>query len=316
MPGLVLRFILGALVAAFLAFVLSHYKRLTLRQQLAVVLGIYSAVFVVLSFVPDTPRLAALGRLGWVFSTAPSLADSWKPLFAVATVFALIIAWFIPRYKAHGLGSQQGTLRRLLFPFPAAALTFDDGPSPDWTPRILEILKKHQVKATFFMVGQALEAHPEVALEVKRQGHSIGSHGWSHRPLPLLDARNLIEEIDRAEQVFTKVLGEKPKYFRPPWGFYNHRVLSELRERGYLTVLWSRSTQDWRNPGVDRILELATRGAQSGEILLLHDAGNYPGPVPTSRQQTVDAIDRLVPDLEARGFQFKNLDEMVNAWLS
>lgn len=314
---LALRFLLGALIAAFAAFVAAHYWRPTLRQQAVGWLGGYVLLFVTLAAVPDPTRVAWLGRLAWIFSAAPTWGHSWLPLVLGCVAFALVVARFVPGYQARGLGPQQGTIRSVPFPFKAVSLTFDDGPSPEWTPRVLEVLERHRVKATFFMVGQAVEQYPDLVRDVRRRGHAVGSHSHTHRCLPLLDEASLRWELDSADAALEKVLGQRPQFFRPPWGFFTRRVLDEARSRGYLTVLWTRSTQDWRNAGVDGIVDLATRGEMgAGEILLLHDGGNYPGAGNSSRQQTVEALDRLIPALEARGYQFKSVEEAIQAWVS
>lgn len=322
MLALLLWFVLGLLTAAFTAFIASHYRYATLRVQAAGWLGGYTAAFLALALVPDASRLRFLGPLAWLFSHRVPLAAAWHPLLSAYAAFGLVIWYFVPRYERIGLGDPQGTLRHLVFPFRAAALTFDDGPSPEWTPRILEVLRRHQVKATFFMVGESVEKHPDLVRQVAAAGHSIGSHSWSHRCMPLLDARTLPREIDRAAGAFEKALGRRPQLFRPPWGAYNRRVLDELRARGCLTVLWSRSSRDWSNPGVDEIVRRASENPELGEIILFHDGGNYPArsddpdALKTSRQQTVEALDQLIPALERQGFQLKTLDEMIQAWLS
>lgn len=318
MFALILWFLFGLVLAAYGAFVASHYSRLTLRQLAAAWIGPYLAAFAALAYIDDATRLGFLGRLSWAFSAHTALSDAALPLLVCVGLFGLWLAYFIPRYASLGLGDPQGTLREVRFPFKAAALTFDDGPSPEWTPRILDVLDKHSVKATFFLVGQAVEQHPEVAREIMRRGHSIGSHSWSHRPMPLLDARTLGEEIDRAADAIERATGKRPQYFRPPWGFYNRRVLLELRARGYLTVLWTRSSQDWRNPGPEVIETLSAADPRQGDIILFHDGGNYPSPtLPTmSRADTVEGLDRVIVRLERAGFQLKSIDEMVTAWLS
>jgi len=313
-PALILWFVLGGLCAAFLAFILSHFTRGTLRALGIGCLGGYVALFAALVLVPDADRARFVGPLAWCFSTQ---GTSWKALLAGYGAFALAVAWFVPRYQALGLGPQQGTLRHLVFPFRAMALTFDDGPSPAWTPKVLELLERHKVRATFFMVGESVERYPELVKAVAAARHTIGCHSYGHRPLPLLRTADLKSDLDRADKAFEAVLGARPNYFRPPWGFFNRPVLEELRSRGYLTVLWTRSSQDWRNPGVDRIVDLATRNPALGEIVLLHDAENFPRREgDPGRQQTLDALDRLIPLMERQGFQFKTLDEMVQAWLS
>lgn len=318
MISLSLWFVLGLVLAAYSAFVASHYYRPSLRTQATAFIGLYAAVFIALAALDATTRARFLGPLAWIFDARATLASTALPLAVCAGLFGLWLLYFIPRYQALNLGDQQGTLREVRFPFKAAALTFDDGPSPEWTPKILDVLDKHRVKATFFLVGQAVEKHPDIVADIARRGHSIGSHSWSHRPMPLLDVASLADEIDRAGDAIEKAIGKRPMYFRPPWGFYNRRVLMELRARGYLTVLWTRSSQDWRNPGPDVVEELAAANPRLGEIILLHDGGNYPSvALPTmSRNDTVEGVDRIIRRLEHQGFQLKSVDEMVAAWLS
>lgn len=318
MAALILWFLFGLILSAFAAFAASHYYRPTLREQAVRWLVPYAAVFIGLVAVPDASRRAFLGPLAWVFSTRTALSDTAPALAVCWGLFALWLLYFIPSYQRLGIGDAQGTIRTVLFPFRAAAITFDDGPSPEWTPKILDLLDRHRVKATFFLVGTAVERYPDIVADIARRGHSVGSHGWSHRPLPLLDATTLVQEIDRAADALEKALGQRPRYFRPPWGFYNRRVLDELRARGYLTVLWTKSSQDWRNPGADEIERLAAGDPQMGDILLFHDGGNYPSKeMPTtSRADTVAGLDRVIPRLEGNGFQIKSLDEMVAGWVS
>ena len=317
---------LGLLTTLFAAFIASHFYRVVLRSLVAASVTAYVITAAALALVDEPRRHALLGPLAGCFSTSVPLAQAAWALGLAALAFVAAVAYFIPRYKAHGLGPQQGTLRSVLFPFRAVALTFDDGPDPLWTPRVLEVLKREQVKATFFMVGENIERYPDIAREVARQGHTVGVHGHAHRLLPMLTAAELSDDFDRAAQAFEAVLGRKPQHFRPPWGAYNRIVLDEARSRGYLTVLWTRSSEDWRNQGVERIVDLASSDLRLGEIILMHDAGNYPRPSDEelakggssgqSREQTVQALKPLIDAAEGQGFQFKTLDEMVAAWLS
>lgn len=318
MISLVSWFVLGLLTAAFAAFIAAHYYRPTLRQQAFCWIGAYLLIFIGLALVPDTARLGMLKTFAWPFSSRTELHDTMWPLGLCYLAFGMSVAYFVPRYMRIGLGDGAGTLRHVAFPFRAASLTFDDGPSPEWTPKILDVLDRHQIKATFFMVGTAVEQFPDLVREIARRGHSIGNHSWSHRPMPLLDPRTLADEIDRAAEAIERATGKRPRYFRPPWGFYTRRVLDELRARGYLTVLWSVSSHDWRNPGVDEIEKRAAGQPAMGDIVLFHDGGNYPSPtLPTTpREQTVEALDRTIVRFERHGFELKSLDEMVSAWVS
>ncbi len=306
------------LLTAFGAFVASHYYHPTLREQAARWGTGYLLICSVLLWPNGTIRSHLPGPIAWLLVSRLTLHEAYLPLLFAYGLFGLFLVYFVPKYYELNLGDQRGTIREVMFPFRCAALTFDDGPSPLWTPQILDVLDRHQVKATFFMVGKAVEKYPDLVREVARRGHSVGSHSWSHPYMPLLDPEALTTEIDRTSDALEAVLGTRPRLFRPPWGFYNRRVLDELRARNYLTVLWTRSSQDWSNPGVEKIVANATTEIRSGEIFLFHDGGNHPSKeLPTdSRRQTVEALDAVIRNLEAQGFELRSLDEMIAAWVS
>ena len=139
------------------------------------------------------------------------------------------------------------------------ALTFDDGPNPAWTPRLLDILATHQVQATFFLVGRYAEAEPELVRRIVAAGHLIGNHAWSHANLALTAASRVEEELTRTSQTLEQIAGVPVRYFRPPFGARRPVVFLIARSLGMVPVLWNAMTSDWSEPSVDRVVDRLTR---------------------------------------------------------
>jgi len=160
------------------------------------------------------------------------------------------------------------------------ALTFDDGPNPVWTPRLLEILARHDVRATFFLLGSRAQAEPEMVRSIAAAGHLIGNHSWSHPNLALRGRKRIQEELawtcDRLEQI----TGAPAKFFRPPFGARRPAVLRLAREMGMVPVLWNTMTSDWSEPAAERIAQRLTRKidrlTRQGRAanIVLHDGGH------------------------------------------
>jgi peptidoglycan/xylan/chitin deacetylase (PgdA/CDA1 family) len=160
------------------------------------------------------------------------------------------------------------------------ALTFDDGPNPEWTPRLLEILARHEVKATFFMLGKFAEAQTELVRRVAAEGHLIGDHSWSHPKLSKCSAKRIEEELKRTKGALEQIVGLPVGFFRPPFGARRPAVFRIARELGLEPVLWNAMTNDWKEPSAEKIAAtlgenvdaLARRGYAAN--IVLHD-GNH-----------------------------------------
>jgi peptidoglycan/xylan/chitin deacetylase (PgdA/CDA1 family) len=160
------------------------------------------------------------------------------------------------------------------------ALTFDDGPNPKWTPRLLDILAAHNVKATFFMLGSRAQAEPALVQRVAAEGHLIGNHSWSHPNLALTSAKKIREELVRTSGTLELITGTEIKYFRPPFGARRPAVFRIARELELRVVTWNAMTSDWKEPSAVRIAEqlmakikgLESRGWAAN--LVLHDGGH------------------------------------------
>jgi peptidoglycan/xylan/chitin deacetylase (PgdA/CDA1 family)/glycosyltransferase involved in cell wall biosynthesis len=191
------------------------------------------------------------------------------------------------------------------------ALTFDDGPDPVWTPKVLDVLRAHRVKATFFVVGTEAAAHPDLVRRIKAEGHQLGVHTFTHVNLGTVPGWRRAIELRESQLILAGTAGVSTSMLRPPYSATNDQVanadwdaIADARERGYLTVLSTKDSQDWRRPGVARIVASSTPRGSAGQILLLHDAGG-------DRSQTVAALGQLVPRLKARGFRFATVGEAV-----
>lgn len=184
------------------------------------------------------------------------------------------------------------------------ALTFDDGPDPVHTPRVLEILAEFGVAASFFCVGLNADAYPHLVERVADGGHFVGNHTWSHAYLPDLTRDELLRQVDTTGKALATVLGAAPSLVRPPYGARTPEVLTWLAGAGLTTVVWDVDAGDWAEPGVDAVVEGAVGTAAGGSIILMHDAGG-------DRSQTVAALPRVLRTLLDRGHRLVRVDEMV-----
>lgn len=194
----------------------------------------------------------------------------------------------------------------------AVALTFDDGPDPVVTPRVLEILAARHVTATFFLCGFAVDRHPDVVRAIAAAGHTIGGHTWRHVDVRKLDDAAWQEEVDRTHERIEAVTGTPVRYFRPPWGQYDQPALDRLATRGLTPVLFSVIARDWDVIDPDVIVDSVLRALRPGAIALLHDAcGDLlnpsivlpPGTV-TQRSATAAALPRIIETASTKGYGF------------
>jgi len=161
------------------------------------------------------------------------------------------------------------------------ALTFDDGPNPAWTPRLLDLLVEHNVRATFFMVGKFAEAEPGLVRRVVTSGHLIGNHSWSHPNLAMTAAGRVTEELTRTSETLQQIAGAPVKYFRPPYGARRPFVLRTARKLGMVPVTWNAMTNDWEEPSADAIAGWLTSAIDRQERrgcaanIVLHDGSHH-----------------------------------------
>ena len=177
------------------------------------------------------------------------------------------------------------------------ALTFDDGPHPHQTPRILDILNAHGIKATFFIVGENAVNYPSVVERIWREGHEIGNHTFSHDKID-------VQEIESCENVIYELTEHKTKLFRPPQGFIDSTVKSASSHLGYEIILWSIDTKDWARTPPTTIIQNVLNNLEAGSIILMHDYIGYNSPTP-------EALEMLIPRIKEQGYHFVTVSELL-----
>ena len=187
----------------------------------------------------------------------------------------------------------------------AVALTFDDGPNPTATPRILDVLRESQVSATFFLLGKHVERWPRLARRIADEGHAIGNHGYHHHKLHLRGPAYTRVDLCLGTEVILRATGDAPKHFRAPHGFRSPWVNAIARELGQRAVGWTLGVRDTDRPGAAVIAERVRRGVRPGSIVLLHDGDAYHSD--GDRTQTADALSQVIRDLRASGYRFASL---------
>ena len=188
------------------------------------------------------------------------------------------------------------------------ALTFDDGPSPDTTPRVLDILRAEGVRATFFVLGKHAERHPEIVERIVREGHELGNHGYDHGILAFAGATQVHRQLQRTERLLRRAGGPPVRVFRAPHGFRSPFVARTARRLGYITCAWSAGVFDTAKPGADVIARRSAKALKPGAVLLLHDADGWGD---DDRSQTADALPEIIATARERGYGFATMSEIA-----
>ncbi|MGH9575385.1 MAG: polysaccharide deacetylase family protein [Candidatus Acidiferrales bacterium] len=192
----------------------------------------------------------------------------------------------------------------------AIALTFDDGPNPAVTLKLLDLLDRHAIRATFFLIGTHVRAFPELACEISVRGHVIGNHTDSHPALPLLSVDRISEELARCDEAIQNVTGVAPRWMRPPYGFRSPRLNGIVARRGGAgVVMWSRLARDWKPQPTEMIIRRLHR-VGSGDIVLLHDGDHRMAH--GDRTHTVEALAHWIPRWKNMGLRMITLDEVFS----
>jgi peptidoglycan-N-acetylglucosamine deacetylase len=180
-------------------------------------------------------------------------------------------------------------------------LTFDDGPHDEYTLKLLDILKRERVPATFFVIGMLAERKPDLIRAIAAGGHTIGNHTYHHVSLPKIPLRFVDDEILACGEVVRSITGQDPIFFRPPGGQYTPNIAKAAANFGYTTVLWTADPGDYANPGSEVILRRTLDTTSNGGIILLHDGA----------AQTITILPTLIRSLKAKGYKFVPLARLV-----
>ncbi|MDR3478679.1 MAG: polysaccharide deacetylase family protein [Gammaproteobacteria bacterium] len=180
------------------------------------------------------------------------------------------------------------------------ALTFDDGPTEIYTPQILAILKKYNIKATFFMVGVNAKNHPDLVRQVLAEGHAVNNHSLTHPMLTKLNNEQLIKEVNMPAVIINNIIGQKPLCLRYPFGASNQHVRDVIRQYGMAPVPMGFNSFDYNRPGTDKIVSWVLKNAYSGQVILMHDGF-------AKREQTVEALPRIIEGIKKKGLGFSQI---------
>lgn len=189
------------------------------------------------------------------------------------------------------------------------ALTYDDGPNDPHTLRLLEVLARHEVKATFFLIGRYVRQRPEIAREVVRAGHVVGNHTFTHPLLIFKSAAEVRQQLLDCRAALEQAVGEHSNLFRPPFGGRRPAVLRIARELGLRPVMWNVTGYDWNAPPAAKIEEKVAKQMRGGDVILLHDGGHKA--MGADRSQTVIATDHLIARYRSEGREFLTIRQMI-----
>ncbi len=217
-------------------------------------------------------------------------------LYVIGFAMCLSVLFSIGGSAAHVYHSNPNGAKRI-------ALTFDDGPHPTQTKRILDLLDTYGVKATFFMIGVNVENYPDSAREVLERGHEVGNHTYSHSHLNQMGTGRLSEELEKCEDVLEDLCEYRPHLFRPPEGYISDGVMECAEQGDYSLVLWSVDTRDWEVKNADQIVETVLSKVKAGDIILMHDY--------VHQSKTPEALEILLPKLLALGYEPVTVGELL-----
>jgi|SRR5215472_928051 len=189
------------------------------------------------------------------------------------------------------------------------ALTYDDGPNHPHTLRLLEVLARHGVPATFFLIGRYVQLRPEIAREIAKAGHAIGNHSFAHPLLIFKTAAEIRKEISLCDAALNDRIGEHSHLFRPPFGGRRPAVFRIARELGLEAIMWNVTGYDWNAPPAAEIERKVTKQIRGGDVILLHDGGHRQ--MGADRSQTVLATDSLIARYKAEGYKFVTIPQMM-----
>jgi len=186
---------------------------------------------------------------------------------------------------------------------PYIAMTFDDGPSAVLTPKLLDVLAAHHIKATFFVIGENVAEHPEIVARAAREGHEIANHSWSHPNFGKMSQESVRSQLQRTDDAIKNATGKSPTLLRPPYGSITEREKRWIHDEfGYEIILWDVDPLDWKRPGPAVVRNRILKETRPGSIVLSHDI--HPG--------TIEAMPSTLDELETKGFKFVTVSELID----
>ncbi len=185
------------------------------------------------------------------------------------------------------------------------ALTFDDGPHPLFTANILKILADYNIKATFFITGEKAREYSELVQKIISEGHEIGNHSFSHKSMIFRSIIFVINEIEKTDKVLKDIGVKGEIYFRPPYGRMDAIARMVLRKMRKKIILWDNGPKDFKCSSSEEIVDKVFKKLKPGSMIVLHDGGG-------DRSITVQAVEKLVPEILSRGYQFKTVSELIS----
>lgn len=214
----------------------------------------------------------------------------------------MLLPWILTRMLSVGVIRRGGKGQ--------LALTFDDGPDPTYTPKLLDLLKEHGIQATFFVLGAKAEKYPELIRRIHEEGHQIGIHNYTHFSNWLMSPWKVKRRhVDRSASIVEGITGTRPTYYRPPWGIIN--IFDFNLKRHYNIVLWSLMTHDWNGSiGSTGLKERLSAGVSDGAIILLHDSGDTFGADADAPGHMLEALADVLTDYNALGYSFVRIDQL------
>jgi peptidoglycan-N-acetylglucosamine deacetylase len=237
--------------------------------------------------------------LGQAFTTGVGVVSA-----AAAAAGAIIYRSMTPTTQWYGktfIGLSPGTKQ--------IALTYDDGPNDPHTQRLLEVLARHEVRATFFMIGRYVQQRPEIAREVAQAGHIVANHTFNHPLLIFKRDSSVRTELESCKRVLSDAVGQHSNLFRPPFGGLRPGLLRFIRNLGLEPIMWNVTGFDWDAPPVEFIEEKIAGQIRGGDIILLHDGGH--SQMGADRGPTIMATDRLIHRYRAAGYEFVTIPQML-----
>lgn len=243
------------------------------------------------------------------------MRKSWKRLTIFLIMIFIVIGLSIAIFTIffdQAVIVRRGTIYRVNAFDKVVALTFDDGPSPIWTPKVLDELKKAGLKATFFMIGEYVKRYPQIVKRAQEEGHEIENHSYDHHVLIYYKMDELEREIKDTEEVIKNTTGQITKYFRPPKAWLTTKEKKKIREMGYKVILWTLNSKDWVTFDDKYIVKYIVHNVRPGDIILFHDGGGVFTTEGGDRTETVKTIPRLVEKLKGKGYKFVTITELLN----